>query len=45
MLRKLIKKLVTAGKARQLAHKKLLRQQHNDEVIKSILKDLDERAY
>ena len=45
MLKKLIKKLVTAGKARQLAHKKLLRQQHNDEVIKSILKDLDERAY
>lgn len=43
MLKKLIKKLVNAYQANRLAHKKLLRQQHNDTVAKSILKDLAER--
>lgn len=45
MFRKLIKKLVKARKAHRLAHDNLLKQQHNDEVAKSILKDLEERNY
>lgn len=44
-MKKLIKKLVNSYQANRLALKKLLRQQHNDKVIKSILKDLEERAY
>lgn len=45
MLKQLIKKLVSAYQANRLAHEKLLRRQHNNEVAKSILKDLEERAY
>lgn len=45
MFKILIKKLVVTYQAKRLAHKKLLRQQHNNEVAKSILKDLEERAH
>ncbi len=45
MLKRLIKKLVARYQRKQLAKKNLLRQKHNDKVVKSILRDLEERAY
>jgi len=45
MFRKLIEKLVEDRKEHRLAHENLLKQQHNDEVVKSILKDLEDRIY
>lgn len=45
MLKRAIKKLVARYQRNKLAKRNLLRQQHNDEVTKSILKDLDARGY
>lgn len=44
MLR-IIKKLVDRYQRKQLAKRSLLRQQHNDEVVKLILEDLEQRGY
>ena len=45
MVKRLIKKLVSAYQAKRLAKKNLLRNKHNQEQINLILKDLEERAY
>lgn len=45
MLKRLIKKLVIAYQAKQLAKKNLLRKENNRKQIELILKDIEERAY
>ena len=45
MLKKIIKKLVNTHYAYRLAYTRHLKQKRNDQVAKSILKDLDKRNY